>query len=100
MELERIQDLLSDAMAMAQDAEALPPHVDANDIDTVSAILAKWIADSGEGDDLASTRQFIVSALSCAFLAGQLLNMQVNDYASQTHRSETGNTYHIYNYFG
>lgn len=103
MELEQIQDLLNDAMEMAQAEDDLPPHINAEDIDAVSSILADWIIQLQQDDekvDLVGTRQIVVSAIACAYLAGQLANTQVTDYANQTHRSESGNTYHIYNYFG
>lgn len=85
-------------MEMAQDADSIPPHIDPDDIEVVSAILTDWIyqLQSEENADLAGSRQIIVSAIACAYLAGQLTTAQVN----QTHRSENGNTYYIYNYFG
>lgn len=103
MEIEQIQELLNDAMEMAQDAELLPPHISAEDIDTIAAVLTDWIIQlqtDDEGVDLTTSRQIIASAISCAYIAGRLNDVQVNDHTNPTHRSINGNNYYIYNYFG
>lgn len=103
MDLEQIQELLSDAMEMAQDPDAVPPHIDAEVVNSVSEILSNWIIQLQQDDDkvdLIGSREIIVSATACAFIAGQLMSVQFNDYTNQTHRSATGNIYHIHNHFG
>lgn len=80
MELEVIQALLSDAMEMAQEADAVPPGVDPDMVATVSNILATWVLETlganGEEQNYEEMQALITSATACAYLASKLEDMQ------------------------
>jgi hypothetical protein len=77
MELETIQELLDDAMEMAQGGEELPPGIDVESIDAVSQILTAWILKMNDDEEVETAIGDLASlAVACGYIAGRLESMQ------------------------
>jgi hypothetical protein len=77
MELETIQELLDDAMEMAQGGEELPPGIDVESIDAVAQILSAWILKMNDDEEVETTIGDLASlAVACGYIAGRLESMQ------------------------
>jgi hypothetical protein len=80
MELELIQEILNDAMEMAQ-GEDLPPSVDPEIAQAVVDILTRWVIDQTVDEDQSEEFKNLItslvsSAVACAYIASKLESLQ------------------------